>query len=110
MDGDGVSFGDFGMGGAGGKSSGSSRGRRAGGKPTIDQDLMDTWYPDCRECDCCKVRRLSFCLIHRFVGRPVGRCAEWGNVKDDVLSAETSPFASRSWEATDIVLHQSCAG
>lgn len=47
MDADGVYFGDFGGGGggaAGGKSSAQAK-----------QDLMDTWYPDCRECACCKV-------------------------------------------------------
>lgn len=47
-----VTFGDFGPGGAGDGRSGSGVG---GGKPVIDQDLMDTWYPDCRECTCCKV-------------------------------------------------------
>ena len=60
MDADGVSFGDFGAGSGGG---GGSRGKRGsgggggggGGKPVVDQDLMDTWYPDCRECACCKV-------------------------------------------------------
>lgn len=42
MDADGVSFGDFG-------------GGRGGATSTAQQDLMDTWYPDCRECACCKV-------------------------------------------------------
>ncbi|CAN0383943.1 unnamed protein product [Pylaiella littoralis] len=44
MDADGVTFGDFGGGGS----------RSAGGTTTAEQDLMDTWYPDCRECACCK--------------------------------------------------------
>ena len=50
MDADGMSFGDFGGGGGG----------AAGGKSTAQakQDLMDTWFPDCRECACCKV-----CLV-----------------------------------------------
>lgn len=47
IDGDGVSFGDFGLVGAGGREE--SR------KSMVDQDLMDTWYPDCRDCPCCKV-------------------------------------------------------
>lgn len=58
MDADGVSFGDFGPGNSGGgPRGGSSGGRMGGGKPTVDQDLMDTWYPDCRECTCCKVKK-----------------------------------------------------
>lgn len=52
MDRGSVTFGDFGRGGAGDERSGGGGG---GGKPVIDQDLMDTWYPDCRECTCCKV-------------------------------------------------------
>lgn len=55
MDMDGVSFGDFGARGVnGGRDSGGGRSSGAG-KPVVDQDLMDTWYPDCRECVCCKV-------------------------------------------------------
>eukprot|EP00904_Undaria_pinnatifida_P000672 jgi/Undpi1/10605/HiC_scaffold_29.g13055.m1 len=59
MDADGVSFGDFGAGSGGGGHRGKrgSGGAGAGGKLIVDQDLMDTWYPDCRECACCKVRR-----------------------------------------------------
>lgn len=56
MDRDGVTFGDFGTGGVDGRrGNGGSGGGRGGGKPVVDQDLMDTWYPDCRECTCCKV-------------------------------------------------------
>ena len=47
MDVDGVSFGDFGVASAG-------RGERSR-QSVVDQDLMDTWYPDCRDCQCCKV-------------------------------------------------------
>lgn len=56
MDSDGVSFGDFGGGGGGSSGGGGGGGGRgAGAKSTAQQDLMDTWYPDCRECSCCKV-------------------------------------------------------
>lgn len=70
MDADGVSFGDFGESGA---SGGGYQGRRgsgggAGGKPAVDQDLMDTWYPDCRECTCCKVRIMFPGIVDGDVG------------------------------------------
>eukprot|EP00752_Nemacystus_decipiens_P012744 g11285.t4 len=47
MDADGLSFGDFGGGGGGGVPGGKAT-------STAQQDLMDTWYPACRECACCK--------------------------------------------------------
>ncbi|CAN0238567.1 unnamed protein product [Scytosiphon promiscuus] len=31
-----------------------AKGGVGGAKSTAEQDLMDTWYPDCRECVCCK--------------------------------------------------------
>lgn len=51
IDSDGVSFGDFGVVRAGGREE--SR------KLKVDQDLMDTWYPDCRDCPCCKVGSIN---------------------------------------------------
>lgn len=59
MDADGMSFGDFGGGGGG----------AAGGKSTAQakQDLMDTWFPDCRECACCKVCLPSAGTFRRLV-------------------------------------------
>ncbi|CAM9632318.1 unnamed protein product, partial [Ectocarpus sp. 13 AM-2016] len=60
MDSDGVTFGDFGGGGSSGGGGvgdgggGGGGGRGPGARSTAQQDLMDTWYPDCRECSCCK--------------------------------------------------------
>ncbi|CAM9160945.1 unnamed protein product [Choristocarpus tenellus] len=44
IDKEGVSFGDF-------RYSKAGEGK---GKKIVDQDLMDTWYPDSRNCTCCK--------------------------------------------------------